>query len=161
MKCVCGWVCGGGVAGWVWAGFEVERYEWEDEGGRKHSVSVPMCAGFEAERYEREGRREGGGDGGRVRGWALREGGGGVGVNHSVSVPMCAGFEAERYEREEEAEALARQWLVEKAAQEEVEAERRRRQLSSKLELDSFNVAKRSERSRAYAVELEGDRGGQ
>jgi len=69
-----------------------------------------------------------------------------------------AGFEAERYEREEEAEALARQWLVEKAAQEEVEAERRRRQLSSKLELDSFNVAKRSERSRAYAVELEGDR---
>lgn len=67
-------------------------------------------------------------------------------------------LKAERLEREEEAAKLAAQWEVEKAAQEEAEAERRRRQYAAKLELDAFNVAKKSERSVAYAEELAQDR---
>jgi hypothetical protein len=67
-------------------------------------------------------------------------------------------LDAESAEREQEAEALARQWVVEKEAQEEAEFERRRKQYAAKLELDDFNIAKKSERSRAYAQELEQDR---
>ncbi|KAG8471281.1 hypothetical protein KFE25_009702 [Diacronema lutheri] len=74
-----------------------------------------------------------------------------VGEKHAV-------VDAERAERDAEARALATQWVVEKAAQEAAEAERRRRQHAAKLELDAFNVAKRSERSTAYAHELADDR---
>jgi len=67
-------------------------------------------------------------------------------------------LDAEAAERERTAEMMAKQWQQEKEAQEAAEVERRKAQYAAKLELDSFNVAKRSERARAYAQELEEDK---
>eukprot|EP00304_Pavlova_gyrans_P015008 CAMPEP_0206063636 /NCGR_PEP_ID=MMETSP1466-20131121/58328_1 /ASSEMBLY_ACC=CAM_ASM_001126 /TAXON_ID=44452 /ORGANISM="Pavlova gyrans, Strain CCMP608" /LENGTH=473 /DNA_ID=CAMNT_0053439007 /DNA_START=13 /DNA_END=1434 /DNA_ORIENTATION=+ len=67
-------------------------------------------------------------------------------------------LDAEREERDREAAEMTAQWIAEKEAQERAEVERHRAQLASKLELDGFNEAKRSDRSRAYAKELAEDR---